>query len=222
VNRDRKVQQVLTEDGGLRGQRGEPAPEFFSIFIDDFFTNGSQTHLDLLLTSIREPALGPRNKGSGILPAIAFRAPIPNRYTGNTDVTLRMFFFRSGELLEGCMIFQFDAMRLRRGSTLQAYGDTRWVRIDIDDTLSIAGNDDGEESLNTSLVIDLPVNTASGLDMPNDLIAGDLLAFEIRTEVDDGGSYQLLGVEFFESETGSANPEGATILFTEKGVQCSP
>lgn len=222
MNRDRKVQQVLTEDGGLRGQRGEPAPEFFSIFIDDFFTNGSQTHLDLLLTSIREPALGPRNKGSGILPAIAFRAPIPNRYTGNTDVTLRMFFFRSGELLEGCMIFQFDAMRLRRGSTLQAYGDTRWVRIDIDDTLSIAGNDDGEESLNTSLVIDLPVNTASGLDMPNDLIAGDLLAFEIRTEVDDGGSYQLLGVEFFESETGSANPEGATILFTEKGVQCSP
>jgi len=128
--------QGVKGDSGLQGIQGNPGPEFFSIFIDDFFTNDSLTHLELNLASINEPALGPRNAASGILPAIAFRAPIPNRYSAGNDVMLRMYFHRSGTIDDGCMIFRFDVMRLRLGSTLKDYGSTRWVKIDLGDAIS--------------------------------------------------------------------------------------
>ena len=52
-------------------------------------------------------------------------------------------------------------------------------------------------------MIDLPLNTAAGLDYPGDVAAGDLLAFELTTHEADSRSYELLGVEFFESSAGN-------------------
>jgi len=71
------------------------------------------------------------------------------------------------------------------------------------------------------LIVDLPLNTSAGLSLPDDLAVRDLLAFEMRTETHDGGYYQLLGVEFFESDTGTTSLDGATIFLTEKDIQCN-
>lgn len=209
-------------NAGPQGIQGLPGPEFFSIFIDDFFTNDSLTHLNLNLASINEPALGPRNAASGILPAIAFRSPIPNRYSAGNDVMLRMFFHRSGIIDDGCMIFRLDVKRLRLGSTLKDYGSTRWVLIDIGDTKNNATTAGEFNTLDTTLIVDLPLNTSAGLALPDDLAVRDLLTFELRTETDDGGDYQLLGVEFFEAAAGTTGTDGATIFFTDKDVQCIP
>lgn len=214
---------------GQQGVQGEPGPELFSIFIDDFHTNDSQQHLSLLRTSIRSPAIGPRNSATGILPAIAFRTPIPNRYTSGNDVILRMFFHRTGIVNDGCMVFRLDALRLHNGSSLENYGQTQWVRIDQSDTSPSVVTAGEVNTLDAAFVVELPVNSAQGLNYPRDLSSGDLLAFEISTAVledntsfDDGGYYQLLGVEFYESPTGSVSMSGATLFPNENNIQCNP
>jgi len=223
--------QGVKGDSGPQGNSGPPGvqgasgPEFFSIFIDDFFTNDSLTHLVLIPTSIDisidEPALRPRDPASGILPAIAFRAPIPNRYSAGNDVMLRMFFHRSGIIDDGCMIFRMDVKRLRIGSTLTDYGSTRWFQIDTSDAKNNTTTAGEVNTLETTLIVDLPLNTFADLKMPDVLAVRDLLAFEMRTETDDGGNYQLLGVEFFEAAAGTTNLDGATIVMGND-IQCNP
>jgi hypothetical protein len=66
--------------------------------------------------------------------------------------------------------------------------------------------------------VDLPVNTSAGLGFPS-LATGDLLAFELMTYCEDGGLYHLLAVQFFESLTGTATLDGATI-FTDDDFEC--
>ena len=51
------------------------------------------------------------------------------------------------------------------------------------------------------------------------LATGDLLAFELMTYCEDGGLYHLLAVQFFESRTGTATLDGATI-FTDDDFEC--
>lgn len=214
---------------GLQGVQGNPAPELFSIFIDEFNTNDSQQHLSLLRTSIRSPAIGPRNINTGVLPAIAFRAPIPNRYTGSNDVTLRMFFHRTGIVNEGCMVFRLDAMRLRNGSSLENYGQSQWARIDLGNAAQNVVTAGEVNTLDAAFIVELPINSTAGLNFPRDLAAGELLAFEIstaikdvNTAIDDGGYYQLLGVEFYESPTGTVGLSGVTLFNDEKSILCNP
>ncbi len=214
---------------GPQGVQGETGAERFSIFIDEFHTNDSQQRLSLLLTSIRSPAIGPRNINTGVLPAIAFRAPIPNRYTNLNDVTLRMYFHRTGIVNDGCMVFRLDAMRLRNGSSLENYGQTQWVRIDFDNVSQSVVTAGEASTLDAAFVVELPVNSATGLNFPRDLASGELLAFEISTAIDelsltidDGGYYQLLGVEFYESPTGTVGLSGVTLFQDEKSIQCNP
>ena len=69
--------------------------------------------------------------------------------------------------------------------------------------------------------MDLPLNTAEGLGGDaNGLVGGDLLAFELPTERGDERSYLLLGVEFFESESGAAGPRGMVGVFSEEPAEC--
>jgi len=175
--------------------------------------------------SIKEPVLGAPDETTGETGLVAYRVAVPNRYAGANDVTMRMFFHRTGPFEGDCFIFSLDAVRLIAGEGVAAYGDRRWIRIDggVKDAALrstaelLLGN--GEPGL--AVVIDLPINSAAGLGYPA-LAARQFLAFELATYRHDGGFYHLLGVEFFESRTGTAATDGATIFTSDDDVNCGP
>jgi hypothetical protein len=151
---------------------------------------------------------------------IAYRMGVPDSYGSGNDVTMRLFFHRSGDYEGNCFIFTVDGRRLRYGSAIEVYGDVRWVRVDAEDLESNGGDVAGFESFGVFLVIDLPINTSAGLGYPDDLAGGDLLAFELHTDQMDGREYHLLGVEFFESSAGSAVSSGATVFGSDDEIDC--
>lgn len=124
---------------------------------------------------------------------------------------------------------------LRDGSAVENYGDDRWVRVEAADLAGLPFN--GDTLLGVLLFVDLPLNTAAGLDLPNDLQPADFLAFELRqagdfsghgiagccifTPFSDGGVYQVVGVEFFETELGTATSHRATIFTDFGAVECA-
>ena len=76
------------------------------------------------------------------------------------------------------------------------------------------------------VVMDLPLTSAEGLGYPNDLEMSDMLAFEIATAAkpdytawDDGGRYELLGVEFYETEE-PGSLRNATIFSSDTDITC--
>jgi hypothetical protein len=78
------------------------------------------------------------------------------------------------------------------------------------------------------MVIDLPLNTADGMNLPNDLAAGQLLGVGMQWDEDSSGpcsilgrDYRLMGVEFFESLPGGTSPSGATISIVEPDCACA-
>ncbi|MEK7757503.1 MAG: hypothetical protein AAB385_09875, partial [Planctomycetota bacterium] len=168
--------------------------------------------LDVNIVAIREPALGAPNNQIGDAGAIAFRLAIPEIYETGEELTMRLLFYRTGEITPGdCLIFTLDALRLRNGADVQPYGDRLWIRVDGPEKApaqktaaeTLLGVDGGD---GVFLVVEFPLNTPAGLGFPNDLAVADLLAFEFATAVkpdlsawDDGGRYELLGVEVFES-----------------------
>ncbi len=194
---------------GSTGPQGPDGPSFFDIFVEDFFTaKGTKlASLTPVTVPITEPSLGGPDANCKIL---AFRMSIPELYNPDNPVTMRLSFYRTGELNEDCFVFRIDARRLSQGSDVEVYGEPRWVRPDIDRDAAAAGN--------MFWVIDLPVNDPAGLDYPNDLEVSQLLAFELATHSHDGGVYELLGVEFFESS--SAALEAATVFSSEEDITC--
>ena len=153
-------------------------------------------------------------------------------YDSNNDVTMRLSFYRTCAMVEGecvrvgedeCFVFTIVALRLRNGFDIEPYGSTVWVRPDLIEI----GEGEGGEFDGVFVVLDLPINSSGGLGYPEDLQSGDLLAFEIATALnfkdpnflwDDGGRYQLLGVELFESEGSSL--QGATLFDYEELITC--
>lgn len=208
----------------------EPKP--FDIFIDDFFAAESTGIGDLPVgsASISEPVLGAGSSmAQPFVETVAFRFPIPDSFTSQNDVTMRIFFYRTGASRGACSAFTFavDARRLRTGIGIEIYDHTapapsvpgrRWVRIDPDDTSGNAANGNGTDSSDALVVLDLPLNTLAGLDYPNDLEGGDVVAIELSTHHTDGRAvFQLLGVEFIESGPGVAALRGAIVFATEPG-----
>jgi len=218
---------------GPAGAQGEPGGLFFDIFIDDFFTYADHIpgSLDVNIVAIREPALGAPNNQTGDAGAVAFRLAIPEIYLAGEELTMRLLFYRTGEITPGdCLIFTLDAIRLRNGMDVQPYGDSLWIRVDPPEKFpaqktaaeALLGVDGGDGLF---LVVELPINTPAGLGFPNDLAAADLIAFEFATAVkpdlsawDDGGRYELLGVEIFESTGGVVS--GATIFDSAESLTC--
>lgn len=218
---------------GASGQPGADGPEFFDIFIDDFFIAEGTLSGSLVLdvVEIDEPRLGV-DTGSGESGAIAYRVAVPQVYQSGNDVTMRMFFNRTGEM-DTCFVFQLDARRLRDGRPgPECYGGTvddedglcaegtRWIRADLNER---GTGGDGNEVF---FALDLPINTAAGLGLPGDLEVRDFLAFEIKLHPvggvqDFGVEYQLLGVEFIESAPGTAALEGATVFFPGEEPFCT-
>ena len=208
---------------GLPGQPGADGMSLFSIFIDDFFVADGEKYAELpiVLVNIVEPFLGWWPSAAGEQPdAVAYRAPIPEMYDAGNDVLMRIFLYRTGSYEEGCFVLTLDALRLRDGSGIEAYGGQRWIRIDV--PLINGGPPAGDNGVADGflLVVDLPINTAAGLDLGSDLAAADMLAFELGAYWNDGGAYQILGVEFSESRPGTAELNGAAVFFSEGDVNC--
>ncbi|GAF75988.1 unnamed protein product, partial [marine sediment metagenome] len=73
-------------------------PEFFDIFIDDFFAAEATSIGDLPVGSayISEPVLGAESPiARPFVETVAFRFPIPDGFTAENDVTMRIFFYRT-------------------------------------------------------------------------------------------------------------------------------
>ncbi|MCH7994198.1 MAG: hypothetical protein IIB57_07110, partial [Planctomycetes bacterium] len=123
------------------------------------------------------------------------------------------------------LVMTLDALRLRGGEDVADYGERIWIRLegsakDAARASAIAVLLGEEDPSGVGFVIDVPINSASGLNDPTALAVADLLAFELATALradrlttcHDGGRYQILGVEFFGGAEGSASVAGATIL----------
>lgn len=219
---------------GPAGPQGPPgnAEPFFDVFIEDFFTYADNVPGDLPvnIVSIREPAIGTPNGESGDAGAIAYRLEITEAYQPNKEITMRLLFYRTGRVDSGrCLVFTVDSLELKNGQSPQDYGERRWVRVDVGRSPPTTENAPtallGDVAGGVYLVIDLPVNSAAGLGYPSNLEVTDMVAFEIATAVkpnltawDDGGRYELVGVEFFESTNGTV--EGATIFTSAEQVTC--
>ena len=244
VNRDgswdaRDCQGAAGADGedGADGQDGADGPDFFDIFIDDFFeqelfsASSENPLLPVNVIRIDEPVLRFAEESP-----IAYRVAIPPRYQVGNDVTMRMFFYRTGTSDGDCFVMTLDSRRLRNQGGIEVYGDNcdgkasadcgrRWIRFDRDDG-DVSGNG---VSTGILVVLDLPLNTASGLNLERDLSGdqrlapGDFLAFEINksSKSNDSRAYEILGVEFFESRAGSASLSGAEVFFSADAVTCN-
>ena len=220
---------------GPAGEPGQDAPSFFDIFIDDFFVaeldqgevSGFPTRLTVNAVPIEEPRLpfqGP----------IAFRMAVPTSYQRGHDVTMRLYFYRTGFTENDCFVMTLDARRLRVGAGIEVYGDDcadakdqdcgrRWIRFHADVVGDIAegGKGDGDPTL---VVVDLPLNSVDGLNLERDLADADkldgkqFLAFEINDaeSSEDDRVYQIIGVEFFESPAGTARLIGGTVYLDDR------
>ncbi len=215
---------------GSQGPQGPPGPEFFDMVVDDFFGNAEGNSMPVVLIRIDEPILGDYDwdAASDFAPALAYRIAVPKSYDAGNDVTMRLFFFRTGRYNGDCLIFSLDARRLRNNEPgPQCYGGDaqdrceggrRWISI----TPPLLNGPTGGNGLNSGvyMVVDLPINSAAGLNLPNDLRVTDFLAFELGTYQDDGGQYEILGVEFFESAAGTARTAGGRIFFPDEDPVC--
>ncbi len=201
---------------GSSGSNGVDGQELFHVLVDDFFAaagtpNGS---LPIEVVSIDEPVLGvfPTAAGTTVgVNAVAYRVAVPELYNTGNDVGMRIAFHRTGPFTGGCFAIRLVAKRLRNGSGVEDYGTPRWIRIDLSAEVKAAAGEGG----GSLVVLDLPLNTAAGLDLPGDLASADFLAFELSTHQNDGGAYQLLTVEFSESRPGTSALGGATIFSEE-------
>ncbi|MGB2985411.1 MAG: hypothetical protein WBE26_05960 [Phycisphaerae bacterium] len=219
------------------------AGSLFDIFIEEFFgpdgaPRGDMSVHGVPIVQIDTPVLGARDPATGVDGVIAYRVAIPNIYDADNDVTMRLFFYRTGTPPEDCFEFTVDRARLRNGQVIERYTNTRWVTCDpqsIPDKLgpTLCASDvlpgDGTED-GVAVVVDLPVNRGTadqdgrmdGLGFwIDDLLPADLLAFELAA---DGlrfanVKYQLLGVEFFESAPGTATVRGA-LIFDSNATSC--
>ena len=172
---------------GPQGPAGEPGPLFISQYIDDFFTADVDPtgELPVNIVSIVEPRTPEDDP-------IGYRVNVPQLYTPGNQLNMRLFLYRTGPI-DGCQVLRIDAARLRDGSPAETYGDPRFVRLNLSNGVPAEGG--------ILVLVDLPLNSNvfGGLNFPNDLIPGQFLAFELNTAVSDGGSYMMLGVEFYEA-----------------------
>ena len=204
---------------GPMGPQGPAGPEYFDIYVDTFFTTGG-TAGDTspgILVPASQPVLGaPPNSSLTTTEPTIFSVPIPEIYNEGNDVTMRAYFMRSGGFDQGCFVFTVDAERAHVGGVSRAYGERRFVRVDAVD----GGEAGAMPELGQLVLVDVPVNSASGLGLPSDLTGGDFLGFNLTTFQADGRAYYLLGVEFFESAAGDSRPVGGGVFASADDVVC--
>ncbi len=221
-------------DSGSSGSAGPPGipgpagPQYFHVFVDDFFAEAGTATPQLPvgnLVTIDEPALGQYqiNPTATVTStgAIAFRMAVPPTYKPGNDVTMRLFFHRTGPFNGDCLIFSVDGRRLQDQQGIDVnYGPRRWVRLEtglVNPPEEFAGT---QMTNDFGVLVDLPINTGAGLGYATDLAPGQLLAFELANFQVDGGLYELLTVEFFETGMSSATISGATVFTQQQEAVC--
>ena len=223
---------------GPDGAPGADGPEFFDVFVDEFFTSAVTTEGDLQVVAvpINEPVLTPPEGQGGETGDVGYRVAIPSTYQAGQTITKRLFLYRFGQDEGRCFALEIQARRLTDGATgpecwggdgPACTGGRRWIVLD---DLPFEEESAGEqEDQGVLIVVDIPLNHAAGLDLPDEVLAGDLVAFEIHPAPVEGlfdtRSYQVLGVEFFAGNPGDAALDGATAydifiaLTCDRGVQ---
>jgi hypothetical protein len=178
----------------------------FSVFIDEFYNVSGVSALAL-------PTL---------IDPVAWKVGLPTHYDPENAVTMRIYMaLKTDQEQPECPTFGLVPLRLRNGTTLEFYGPEQ-VYITLEYPALSGGFEPDDEML--GLFIDLPLNTAEGLNLPDDLEAGDLLAFGMEWAGVDcaalGDVFMLLGVEFFESAPDETSLQGATVSATLPDCVC--
>ncbi len=182
---------------GPEGPQGPPGPPIFSVFVDTFFGPELTDDLSVVPVRVEEPMLGP-----GSTP-LAYTVVVPSNFEGSNPINMRVLLYRSGPCAGDCFIFTVDGRRFRLGSTApQCLGGeetdcsdgTRWIRVNNPCVTA----EDGAE-VEQFIVIDLPLSE-TGLGYRG-IFPGDVLAFELDTFADDGGVYNIFGIEFSDAFT---------------------
>ncbi|MCG3138013.1 MAG: hypothetical protein HJJLKODD_01869 [Phycisphaerae bacterium] len=204
---------------GNTGAQGPAGPTLWDTFVETFYTieGGDYSSVvadstgQLPIVELDEPALGSCESAVNV---VAFRAGIGERYNPGNPITMRLYLWRTGPQPESCFVLRLDGYRASHGTTILPYGGTRYVKV-IDPVMA--------DEAGTLVVVDLPLNTASGLNLPNDLQRGELLAIELNTMAEylNDNCYTLLGVDLFESTLVSgATLAHAVIYESEEQIEC--
>lgn len=197
---------------GAQGPQGEPGPAFFSVFVNQFFRP------PVAFDSSGAPqGGGDAGDAPDFTAAIGWRVIMPNRYAAGNPITMRLFIDADYTLEEGratqCEQFRIAFARMRNGAPAETYGPEQFLLLDVPPN-------DGQ----VFLVVDVPINSAGGLNLPNDLAAGQMLGVGMEWSdgecVQFGRDYRLFGVEFFETTPGSEVLSGATISATQPECIC--
>lgn len=196
------------QDGAV-GANGAPGPEFFTNFVDQFFRPP---------TNLQGGGPGGESEDAPTFgAAVGWRMILSNRYHAGNPVTMRLYLDADYSLDPGrpteCEQFRIAMVRMRNGAPVEAYGPERFILVNIPPN---AGQ--------VFMVIDLPLNVPGGLNLPNDLTAGQLLGVGMEWSDGEcttlGRDYRIFGVEFFESPIGSAALSGATVSETQPTCEC--
>lgn len=193
---------------GLNGADGAPGPAFFSGFVDAFFRRPVAVQGDGPV-----PGDDPNSFGA----PLGWRMILSNRYTAGNPVTMRLFIDANYALDAGrptdCEQFRLAFVRLTRNQAPAQYGSERFLLIDVPEN-------DGA----VFLVVDVPLNTPEGLNLPNNLAPGQMLGVGMEWSDPEcatlGRNYRIFGVEFFEGPVGSATLIGATVSETQPECIC--
>lgn len=205
--------------GYPEGQQGDAGAIAYRFGIPEIYDEGND--VTMRLSFYRQPVcVGGQNDGQ----PCSHVEECPGDGSGPGDCP--------GWLPGECLVFTLDALRLRNGHDVMEYGERLWVRPHAapvsgvqkglaDGLLAGDGHQGG-----VFLIVDIPINSPEGLDDPTALVSADLLAFEIATAVKpdlvnvwhDGARYELVGVEFFETEASAL--QGATIFHSRGEVTC--
>lgn len=207
-----------------RGTGVDGDGSMFDIFNDEFFTVGAGAYDTVPLAGaivpelISEPAFGKLAK------TVAYRVSVPYLFNdvgpiAQNEIVMRVFFWREGPM-EPCFLARLDAFRTRHGQGISQYGGTRYVLLNEPPAPNPAG---------TTVMIDLPLNNTTGgfdrgLELPDDLSAGDFLAFEWNvlpnSNADPNVAYTFLGVEFYETRPGVGQLRNADVFDSVEDAPC--
>jgi hypothetical protein len=222
---------------GSSGPQGAPGTALFTEFIDDFFGDSDDGEL-CVTPPCFAPILEPRLQyfGDNEFTRVAYRFAIPDAYTNPNPVTMRLYLQRNSLCLGECLTINVNARRWRHESQgPECYGG---VEVDCSDGTRFVIPQENCLQSTEFLVLDLPLNQpiGNGLGLPNDLVPGDFLAFELSIEqvlkneiLNQAGlageledpDYTILGVEFFESALATgASLDHASAFDSLEGIIC--
>jgi hypothetical protein len=195
---------------GANGADGAPGPAFFSQFVSQFFRPPTNLQGD------GAPG-GESDDAPTFGAAVGWRMILSNRYHAGNPVTMRLYIDADYSLDPGrpteCEQFRIAFVRMRNGAPVETYGTEKFVLINVP-----------ENAGQVFMVIDLPLNVPVGMNLPNDLQAGQLLG--VGMEWSDpvcttlGRDYRIFGVEFFESASDAVTTVDATITDTPQDCSC--